>query len=231
MDWRGAAKGGQAIAGIEVPLRQRLSEIRRNVEALLPVEKLAPVERAIAQLAASGQAEQILKVGAVAPEFALPDQAGNLVRSADLLARGPMVAVFYRGRWCPYCVTTLETWNQWLPQLEERGATLVAISPQKPQHTFFTADQHKLAFKVLSDSGNAVARKFGLAYRLPDYLEQHYRRVFINLPNSNGENSWELPLAATFVIGQDGRIRFAHAQADFRLRAEPADVLAGLRSE
>jgi peroxiredoxin len=137
--------------------------------------------------------------------------------------------VFYRGRWCPYDVTTLETWNQWLPQIEAEGANIVAISPQKPQHTFFTADQHKLQFPILSDSGNAVARQFGLVYRLPNYLEQHYRRVFINLPNSNGDQSWELPLPAAYVLGQDGRALYAHASADFRLRAEPHETISTLK--
>lgn len=228
MDWRGAAKGGTEVAGIDVTLGHRLAEIRQNVEALLPADRMVPVERAIAELAASGIESRILPVGALAPDFELPDQAGKPVRSADLITNGPLIIVFYRGRWCPYCVTTLETWNQWLPQIQAKGAGLVAISPQKPQHSFFTADQHKLAFAVVSDSGNAVARKFGLVYRLPEYLEQHYRRIFINLPNSNGDQSWELPLAVTYLIGQDGRVLFAHVSADFRLRAEPAEVLAAI---
>lgn len=228
MDWRGAAKGGTDVAGIEVPLRQRLAEIRQNVEALLPADRMAPVERAIADLAGSGIEDRALQVGATAPEFELPDHNGKLVRSAELLRRGPLIVVFYRGRWCPYCITTLETWNQWLPPIQAKGARLVAISPQKPQHTFFTADQHKLAFPVLSDLGHAVARKFGLVYRLPDYLEQHYRRIFINLPNSNGDQAWELPVPASYVIGRDGRIIFAQASADFRFRAEPSEAMAAL---
>jgi peroxiredoxin len=228
MDWRGAAKGGTAIAGIEVPLRERLEGIRRNVEALLPAERMAPVERAITELKESRRAEHILPVGAQAPAFELPDQAGQTARAIELLGRGPLIVIFYRGRWCPYDVTTLETWNQWLPQIEAAGARLVAISPQKPQHTFFTADQHKLLFSVLSDTRNNVAREFGLVYRVPDYLEQHYRRVFINLPNSNGDQSWELPLAATYVVGRDGQVFYARAEADFRFRSEPEEVIAAV---
>lgn len=230
MDWRGAAKGGTELPGMDVSLADRLAEIRRNVEALLPPDRMAPIERAVAELASSRRAEQVLPVGAAAPEFELPDQSGKLLRSAELLEQGPFVAVFYRGRWCPYDVTTLETWNQWAPQLREWGANLVAISPQKPQHTYFTTDQHKLAFAVLSDAGNAVARQFGLVYRVPDYLEQHYRRVFVNLPNSNGDQSWELPLAATYLIGKDGRVLFGRADADFRRRADPAEVLDLIRA-
>jgi peroxiredoxin len=225
MDWRGAAKGAPEIAAPDVPLRRRLAEIRDNTRALLSPENLAPVDRSIVELKQSGISERILAVGATAPQFELPDQNGEIVRSADLLARGPLIAIFYRGRWCPYCIATLEMWQQMLPRVATAGATVVAISPQKPQHTFFTADQHQLRYPVLSDAGNQVARLFGLVYRLPDYLKQHYRRVFINLPNSNGDQSWELPLPAAYVIAPRGGVKYAFADADFTVRAEPEDVL------
>ena len=228
MDWRGAAKGESAVPSVELSLRQRLREIREQSRTLIGPERMAPVDRAIAELEQSGLADRTLAVGAKAPEFALPDQNGNLVSSVELLARGPLIVNFYRGRWCPYCVATLEMWQQMLPGVREAGASMVAISPQKPQHTFFTSDQHKLTYPVLSDLGNAVARPFGLAYRLPDYLQQHYRRVFINLPNSNADQSWELPLPASYVVGSDGVVRYAKAFADFTQRPEPEEVLAAI---
>jgi peroxiredoxin len=225
MDWRGAAKGESAIPAREISLQQRLAEIRQNTRALLSPEHLAPVDRAVAELRRSGIADRILPVGAAAPTFELPDQNGKIVRLAELLQSCPLIVIFYRGRWCPYCVATLEMWQQYLPRVEAAGARLVAISPQKPQHTFFTADQHHLRFPVLSDAGNQVARQFGLVYRLPDYLEEHYRRVFINLQNSNGDSNWELPIPATYVVGSNGVIKYAFADADFTDRAEPEEVL------
>lgn len=161
--------------------------------------------------------------------FSLPDQNGKLVSSADLLARAPLIISFFRGRWCPFCIAELEAWRDALPQVKAAGATLVAISPQKVQHNAFTADQHKLAFPVLSDSGNQVAKQFGIAYRVPEEQEQLYRRSFVNLPHLNGDESWELPLAATYVIAPDGAIKSALIQADYRERAEPATVIASLR--
>jgi len=229
--WRGAAKGKSQPPDVDIPLRQRLAEIRENTRALVSPEHSAPVERAVAELHQSGITARILPVGAIAPQFELPDQNGKLIRSAELVAAGPIIINFYRGRWCPYCVATLEMWQQLLPRLQAAGASIVAISPQKPQHTFFTADQHRLRYPVLSDAGNQIARKFGLAYRVPDYLEQHYRRVFINLPNSNGDQNWELPIPATYVIGRDSKVRYAFADADFTVRAEPQEVLASLVSE
>jgi peroxiredoxin len=230
MDWRGAAKGESTVPAVEVSLRERLREIHERSRALIGAERMAPVDRAIAELEQSGLVDRILPVGAKAPEFALPDQNGKLISSAELRATGTRIINFYRGRWCPYCVATLEIWQQLLPRVREAGASLVAISPQKPQHTFFTADQHKLTYPVLSDAGNAVARQFGLVYRLPDYLQQHYSRVFINLPNSNGDQSWELPLPATYVVGQNGVVLYAKASADFTQRPEPEEVLAAIQS-
>jgi peroxiredoxin len=231
--WRGASNAETEPVSAEKPLRLTLAEITDRVRSLVPPEKLEPPERAVEELRAAGIADRALSVGAAAPQFELPDQRGELVRSADLLARGPLIVIFFRGRWCPYCVATLEAWQARMPQVAAAGASLAAISPQKPLHTSFTAEQHKLTFPVLSDAGNAVARQFGLVYRVPDYLECHYRNIFVNLPNSNGDQSWELPMAGSFVIARENAgevarvhtVRYGYASPDFKDRAEPADVL------
>src|SRR5215471_10580275 len=118
MDWRGAAKGGSAMPDVAIPLRLRLAEIRHNTRALLSPEHLAPVDRAVAELQQSGIASRILPIGAAAPGFELPDQNGRIVHSAELLQSGPLIVIFYRGRWCPYCVATLEMWQRFLPRVE-----------------------------------------------------------------------------------------------------------------
>jgi peroxiredoxin len=87
-----------------------------------------------------------------------------------------------------------------------------------------------LRFPVLSDAGNRVARRFGVGASLPDYLREHYKRVFVNLPHCNGDSSWELPLPATFLLERDGRVLWSWADPDFRRRAEPADILQALSS-
>ena len=109
------------------------------------------------------------------------------------------------------------------------GATLVVISPQTAKQSYFTADQHQLRFPVLSDPGNRVARQFGLVYRLPQELERLYRGIFINLPLANGDESWELPLPATYILERDGTVLFAFADADHMRRAEPAELVERLR--
>jgi len=228
MKWRGSNPEVETTA--HVTLRARLEEIQANTKKYVPAEKLAITERAIEELRQSGIAERVLPVGAQAPEFELADGDGKTFRSADALARGRLVVSFYRGRWCPYCVAELESLQAVLPQIQAAGASLIAISPQTVKHTSFTADQHELRFPVLSDPGNRVARQFGLVYRLPQELEQLYRSIFINLPNSNGDSSWELPLPATYILERDGTVLYAFADADHMLRAEPAELLQRLRA-
>jgi peroxiredoxin len=205
-------------------LQDQLDEITSNTRRLVQADRLAVGERAVEELFASDIEKQILPVGAAAPEFALNDAAGKLVRSADLLAVGALVLKFFRGRWCPYCMTELEAWRDLYGRLRERGALLVAIGPQIERQSDFMAGQHGLPFPVLSDPGCTVAEKFGLVYTVPQYHREYYRSILVNIPFVNGDPSWRLPLPATYVIGRDGRIAFAEAHADFRVRPEPEDA-------
>jgi peroxiredoxin len=207
-------------------LQDQLDEITANTRQLVQAERLAVGERAVAELFASGIEDRILPAGALAPEFALNDATGRLVRSADLLALGPLVVKFFRGRWCPYCVTELEAWRDLYPQLRERGALLVAIGPQTNRQSDFMAGQHRLPFPMLSDPGCALAERFGVAYTVPEYHRDYYLSILINIPFANGEPSWRLPIPGTFVISPAGRIVFAEAHADFRVRPEPEEALA-----
>ena len=123
----------------------------------------------------------------------------------------------------------MEAMNLALPQIKEAGATLVAISPQTVKQSYFMHDQHKMRFPLLSDAGNKVARQFGLTYRVPPLQEDVYRRAFVNLPFTNGDESWELPIPATYIIDRDGTILYASANEDYTERPEPADILQFLR--
>jgi len=209
-------------------LQDQLDEITAQTRTLVQPERLAVGERAIGELFASRIEERILPVGATAPEFVLPDFSGKPVRSADLLALGPLVVNFFRGRWCPYCVTELEAWRDLYPGLRERGALVVGISPQTQRQSDFTASQHGIPFPLLVDAGGTVAEKFGLVWTAPEYLRRYYRGILLNVPFVNGDESWRLPLPATYVIDQGGKVVFAEAHADFRVRPEPEDALRSL---
>jgi peroxiredoxin len=209
-------------------LQDQLDEITAHTRTLVQPERLAVNERAVEDLFATGIEQNILPVGAKIPEFSLPDSTGRMVKSSDLLALGPLVLSFFRGRWCPYCVTELEEWRDLYPVVRERGALFVGISPQTVRQSDFTVEQHSIPFPILHDGGCTVAEQFGLAYTIPPFHQQHYRSVLVNIPFVNGDQSWRLLLPATYVIAPDGTVLFAEAHADFRVRPEPEDVLEAL---
>ena len=220
-----------------LPLQDQLDQITQNTRALVQPERLAISEQLVANLFATGIEDRVLPVGAQAPAFTLEDaRTGKPVNSADLLALGPLVINFFRGRWCPYCVTELETWRELHPQLRERGALFVAISPQTTRQNDFTLQQHGLRFPLLSDPGAAIAEKFGIAHTIAPNHRRYFQSILINIPFNNAglsyhnatEASWRLPLPAVFVIDRTNKILFAEVHADFRVRPEPADIFAAL---
>ncbi len=215
------------------PLREIFAERKELIAKYVPAETLAIHARAIAELRQRHLAANILPVGSEIPEFQLQDHDGKSVSSADLLAKGRLVLCFIRGRWCPFCVAQMEAMNLVQPEIQQLDATFAAISPQTVRQSFFMRDQHKLRFPLLSDVGNKVARKFGITYRVPDEQKAIYQRAFVNLPFVNGDDSWELPIPATYIIDRGGSVLYASANEDYTERPEPEDIvrvlLAALR--
>jgi peroxiredoxin len=222
-----------------MPLQDQLDRITQNTRALVQPERLAVSEKATADLFNSGIEDRILPVGAQAPSFILEDASTRKpVRSTDLLALGPLVINFFRGRWCPYCVTELENWRELQPEIRRRGGLFVAISPQTSRQNDFTLQQHGLPFPLLADPGAGIAEQFGVAYSIPPEHRRYFQSILINIPFNNAglsyhnatEASWRLPLPAVFIIDRNNTIAFSEAYADFRVRPEPATVLAALDS-
>jgi peroxiredoxin len=215
-------------------LHEIYAQRKELITKYVPAETQAIHARAVAELKRQQLAANILSVGAKAPDFGLQDHNGKLVSSSDLLAQKRLVICFIRGRWCPFCVGQMEAMNLVAPQIEHAEATLVAMSPQTVKQSFFMHDQHKLRFPLLSDAGNKLARQFRLTYRVPQQQEAVYRRAFVNLPFTNGDESWELPIPATYIIDRDGTILYASANEDYTERPEPSEivkVLTGLSPE
>jgi len=227
MKWRSLQESDESADAR--PLREIFAERKELIAKYVPAETQAIHAQAVAELKARHVAANVLAVGAKAPTFELFDHNGMVVSSAALLSKGSLVVCFIRGRWCPFCVGEMEAMNLILPQIEQAGATLVGISPQTVKQSYFMHDQHKLRFPLLCDAGNRVARAFGLTYRVPADQEAIYRRAFVNLPLANGDDSWELPIPATYILDRDGIVLFASANEDYTERAEPGDVVARLR--
>jgi peroxiredoxin len=210
-------------------LREIFAERKELIAKYVPGETQAVHAQAVAKLKKQNLAANILPVGVIAPQFELPDHDGKTISSSQLLSKGRLVLCFIRGRWCPFCVGQMEAMNLALPQIEQTGASLIAISPQTVKQSFFMHDQHKLRFPLLSDIGNNVARQFGLTYRVSDDQQTLYQRAFVNLPFVNGDASWELPIPATYVIDRDGTVLFVSANEDYTDRSEPSDIVDVLK--
>jgi len=215
-------------------LQERLDAITARTRSLVQPDRLAISEQAAAELFATGIEERVIGVGSVAPEFALEDSSsGRVVDSRDLLALGPLVVKFFRGRWDPYCVTELELWRDLYAEVRARGALFVAISPQTRRQNDFAVQQHGLAFPVLSDPGCGVAAKFGIAHTVTGRDRSYFRSILVNIPFANSgltydtapDSAWTLPLPGLFLVDRDGVVRFAEAYADSKVRPEPAELM------
>ncbi len=224
MKWRSLQESG-SYSDMR-PLREIFAERKELIAKYVPADVQAVHARAIAGLKAQGIAAGAPKAGEKSPSFELPDHDGKLVSSANLLAKGRLVLCFIRGRWCPFCVGQMEAMSYIAADIEAAGASLVAVSPQTEKQSFFMRDQHKLAFPLLVDAHNQIARQFGLVYRVPEEQQGLYRSTFVNLPFTNGDDSWELPIPATFVIDRDSTILFASADEDYTDRPEPLEILS-----
>ncbi len=212
-------------------LQQQLDEITATTRALVQPERLARTEQLIADLQSSGLEQGILPIDARAPNFQLTAANNKLINSEDLLALGSVILKFFRGRWDPYDMTELEAWQHLQPTLREHRTLLIAISPQTPRQNAFTADRHNLTYPLLSDPTCTLAAQFRLAYTVPEPIRAHFRSMLVNIPFLNGNDSWRLPLPATYILSPEGKVLFAEAHADHRIRPEPADVLAALLAQ
>jgi peroxiredoxin len=213
-----------------VELEQALATFREEFARTAPAGRVALYEAKIEELRSSSVLDLAIRVAAHAPDFELEDMRGSLVSLSQVLRSGPAVLTFYRGGWCPYCNIQLRAYQAILPQILALGAQLIAISPQNPDESLSTAEKNALSFSVLSDLGNGVAKRFGLVFSLPEELRAIMAANGKSLPTINGDESWELPVPATFVIDTDGTVVLAHIDVDYRRRIEPDAILDVLRS-
>lgn len=208
-------------------------QTQETVEAFiggLPEEVQQTVGGVMQRLMSSNITDNASNVGDKAPEFRLPNVKGGDTTLSELLESGPVVLSFYRGGWCPFCNLEFKALHDKLPEMQALGATLVGISPEALAVSQQTAQDNALEFEVLSDEGNRVARDYGLVMVVDEAIRPHYMQWGIDIPTANGDETFELPVPATYVIDQSGVIRAAHVDKDYTKRMEPADIVAALRA-
>ena len=209
-------------------LIQELDRYKANFKAKQPEAIKTLMAQATTDLINSKIAEESIGKGQKFPNFTLPNAVGKEVTLESLLAEGAVVISFYRGGWCPYCNMELRALQAALPEIEAKGATLVAISPETPDASLSTKEKNELSFQVLSDRGNVLARQLGLVFALPESLRPIYRNFGIDIPAHNGDDTFELPLPATYVVSADGTIIYSFANADYTQRLDPAEIIKAL---
>ncbi len=206
-------------------LTKKLESFRAGFLARLPADERREILEAAEDLRAGNAKNHSPKAGDDAPGFTLPNQHERLVRLADRLAHGPVVLLFIRGGWCPFCTLTLRAYQAALPAIQAAGGDLLAITPQPASSCSVVAERDLLAFPVLSDHDNKVSERYGVAYDLPPALRAVYNRLGHDLPVLNRTGTWRVPLPATFIIGADGRVAHAHVEPVAHRRLEPTAVV------
>ena len=175
-------------------------------------------------------AERALAAGNDAVDFTLPNARGEQVSSEALRQQGPIVVSFYRGGWCPYCGLELKALQSVNAEIEALGVRLVAISPQVPDESLSTAEKNRLEFEVLSDVDSKVAGQYGLTFSLDEDLRPVYKNWGADVAVVNDDPDCKLPLPATYVINQDGKIVHSFVEEDYTERLEPDEILDSLRN-
>jgi peroxiredoxin len=213
----------------DTSLADRIGETVASFMSALPEDEALIVGGSFEKLYASHIAENAIVAGDIAPDFTLPNITGDPVSLYRALNSGPVVLSFYRGGWCPFCNLELQALQAQLSEFKALGANLIGISPETPDKSLSAIDKHRLDFEVLSDIGNKTAGKYGLLFTVYEEMRPLYLKWGLDVPASNGDDSWELPVPATYVIDTDGVVRAAHVDKDYTRRMEPAQILATLR--
>lgn len=209
-------------------LTEQLKQLAEGSSKRHPGKSQDIMRKAIEDLEKTAILDKAFKTGNTLPEISLPNAKGALINLNSIVAKNKTVLTFYRGGWCPYCNLELKALQKILPKIEAKGAKLVAITPETPDHSLTTKQKNELSFEVLSDKDNAVAKSMNLAYQLPEELVTLYKTFTINLAQSNSNNDNELPIAATYIIETNGNISYHFLEEDYKLRADPETILSFL---
>ncbi|MBY0336543.1 MAG: AhpC/TSA family protein [Acetobacteraceae bacterium] len=207
-------------------LEERLAGERAKRADHLPLR--AAIRDMLDMIATTGALDHALMPGDPFPDFLLPDAEGRLVARDALLASGPLVVAFFRGGWCPYCAVTLDALQQALPAFRAIGATVAAATPETGGLALDLKRQRAPEILMLADVDSGLAASCGVLFRIPDSYRLLLSGYGVDLAQRQGNGAWVLPVPATFVVGQDGRVVWRHLDPDFTRRAEPAEILAAV---
>lgn len=209
-------------------LTEELLQVNTANREKIPAEILSVLDAASAELVEKNLIVGVIKQGDVFPEFTLTNSVGENVSLFSVADNKSLVICFYRGGWCPYCNIQLNALQKAIPQFTEKGAKLVAITPETPDNSLSTKEKNALEFEVLSDIDNKLAKELGMVFQLPKSVQDIYNQFGISIEKHNGNADYELPLTATFVVDKDKKIIYRYVNEDYTKRAEITDILGAL---
>ena len=209
-------------------LKDQLEKVYRGLKKQIP-DVVTAFDADTKKAVANKVGMKGLTVGDTAPDFQLPDYFGEPAMLTELIKKGPVVLNFFRGFWCPYCNAELMALTGYLPEILGIGGTLVSIHPQTSNEPEGGAAEWAPRFPVLTDEGNVVARQFGLVFSVSEKLRSKYLSIGLDIPKFNGDDSFELPVPATYILDRERVIRAAHVHADYKKRMEPSVIVEVLK--
>lgn len=206
-------------------LTEALADLRAKVGE--PFKSLS--DGVVQRLIKAQSADHALKPGDKCPAFAMPTAEGAIVTSVDLLTKGPLVLSFYRGKWCPFCSAELEALHNATADIRAAGAQLAAVTAEVGGLALDVKRERGFGFDILCDIDNGVALEFGIVFRVTSAMVETFSEIGPNFPKIYGNQSWFLPIPATYIVARDGTIAEAFVNPDFRYRLDPTDIVRALR--
>ena len=217
----------QRIGATDASLEEQLKAFSDAARQKRP-QFAEAVDRLVGRLRESGAGTSAPQPGEPMPPFHLPDENGHIVSLDRLLAKGPVAVTFHRGHWCPYCRINIKALAHTQEKIASEGGQIVAIMPDRQQFVSELKSAAKVPFPILTDMDNGYALSLNLAIWLGAEMQKMLAGLR-DLPSFQGNNSWILPIPATFVIAKDGLIRARFVDPDYRKRMSVDDLLAALK--
>jgi peroxiredoxin len=228
MPARNLAEAFEQARSLDAPLSTRLEAYARSLRELnRPMAEA--VDRLVLRLSKGGTATAAPREGDLMPPFLLPDHDGRLVALGDFVARGPVAVTFARGHWCPYCRIAVSALAEIAADAAAVDARIVAIVPDRQEFAARLKAEASAPFPILTDVDNGYALSLGLVFWVGEEMREHMLARQADPSASQGNDSWFVPVPATFVVGRDGRIVARHVDPDYRKRMEVEAVLDALK--
>lgn len=211
--------------------KQNLKTLIQQLTEMIPEEKFSIFNHDAENLGATHTSPVKLNINDTAPDFSLPNAYGKYIQLHELLKTGPVVLTFYRGIWCPYCNLHLQLLQKILPHIKKSGASLLAVSPMKPDNSLDMLKTNELEFEVLTDIDNSIASQFTKVFKNAEKSINTMTELGYDFYSFYDNKSAELPVPATFIIDSNHKVVFSESEGgDYRLRTEPELILNALDS-